>query len=209
MRYFGYLGGADDDQRALRRAVRRPAARARESEITRREMDLAALDPGGHRGDRAAHGPPRRASSPASATPAWPAAWPSTAWPTAGCCARASSTTSGSSPRPATPAAPRRRAVRLAPDAAATRARPRARRDGMQRRVPRAASSPTTRSRRASTSHGYPYRALAERGAGPRSPSCWPTGRWSACSRAGWSSARGRSGTARSSATRARPRCSR
>ena len=36
---------------------------------------------------------------------AWPAAWRSTAWPTAGCCARARSRTSGSSRPPAMPAA--------------------------------------------------------------------------------------------------------
>ena len=41
------------------------------------------------------------------------------------------------------------------------------------------------------------------------SPGCWPTARSSAGSRAGWSSARARSGAAASSATRARRRCRR
>ena len=42
-----------------------------------------------------------------------------------------------------------------------------------------------------------------------RSPRCWPTRRSSACCRAGWSSGRARSAADRSSAMRARRRCSR
>ncbi len=57
--YFNFLHGLHDDERRVRRA-RSAARRARRSRrVTQREMDLAALDPGGHRGDRAAHGAAR------------------------------------------------------------------------------------------------------------------------------------------------------
>ena len=103
-RLFQLLHRPDHDQRAVRRAVRRAAAQARDP--TR----------------AAAHGPrrvgPGRASrrsccgSPAASPtrPAWrtcalPAASRSTASPTARCCATAASRTSGSSRRPVMPAA--------------------------------------------------------------------------------------------------------
>ncbi len=76
-----------------------------ESELTQKRDGPRALGPGGHRGDHAAHGSPRRGGRRASATSAWPAASRSTASPTARSCARGSSTTSGSSRRPATRAA--------------------------------------------------------------------------------------------------------
>ena len=205
MRYFGFLGGADDDQRALRRAVRRPRARARERDHAARDGP-AALDPGGDRGDRAAHGPPRRGDHRVSATPAWPAAWRSTAWPTGACCARAPSSGSGCQPA----AGRRRRRAGRAPCTAGTRSAGNPREPGRsrrdERRLPRpgfsddeigATSTPTaTRPSGSATT--------AARGPGG-SPSWWPTARSSACSPGGWSSGRGRSATARSSATPARP----
>ena len=90
MRYFGFLGGTDDDQPRFDGCSAARRARPRAA-ITRREMDLArsiqavteevVLRMARH-----------AAATTGSATRAWPAAWRSTAWPTADCCARARST---------------------------------------------------------------------------------------------------------------------
>ena len=63
-----------------------------------------------------------RTPRPARRTSAWPAAWRSTAWPTARCCATGRSSTSGSSPQPATPAG---RWARRSPPSTCFRGQPR------------------------------------------------------------------------------------
>ena len=82
------------------------ARRARPSRtLEQRHMDLAASI---QRVTEEVHAADGRDAAPADRHEeprAWPAAWRSTAWPTAGCCARDRSRTSGSSRRPATPAA--------------------------------------------------------------------------------------------------------
>ena len=95
----------DDDQRRVRRAVRRPAARSPRSKLTQREMDLArsvqvVSEEIMLRMARTAH---QRTGC--RRTSAWPAASRSTASATAACCARGRSSDSGFSRRPATPAA--------------------------------------------------------------------------------------------------------
>ena len=99
------LRRADDDQRrastgssAGRRASPRRGSRSARWTSPRSIQEVTEeVD--------AAHGAPRRTRGPACATCAWPAAWRSTASPTAASCARDRSRTSGSSRRPATPAA--------------------------------------------------------------------------------------------------------
>ncbi len=75
---------------AVRRAVRRPAAQARGA-ADPAPHGPRRLDPGGDRGGRAAAGARARRARPARRTSAWPAAWRSTASPTARCCATAAS----------------------------------------------------------------------------------------------------------------------
>ena len=55
MRYFNYLSGLTMTNRRFAKLFDGPP-RAPESDITRRELDLAAFDPGGHRGGRAPDG---------------------------------------------------------------------------------------------------------------------------------------------------------
>ena len=98
------LPGPDDDRPDVPRAVRRPAAQSRDRRsssgtwiwrrASRRSPKRSCW--------RWARRPSRR---PACAISCWPAASRSTAWPTAGCCARGRSTTSGFSPPRVTPAA--------------------------------------------------------------------------------------------------------
>jgi carbamoyltransferase len=77
----------DDDEREVRRAVRRPAAQGRNS-CPRSAHGPGGLPAGRHRGGRAALAR-SLARRRASRTCAWPAAWRSTASPTARCCATA------------------------------------------------------------------------------------------------------------------------
>ena len=210
MEYFDYLGGLTMTNAASTQLFGGPPRAARSDDHPARDGP-GALDPGGDRGDRAADGPPRAPSSPASATPAWPAAWRSTASPTGACCARGRSSGSGSSRRRATPAARSARRSTAGTRSSASRATVDGERDGMNGALPR----PELRRRRdrgvPATRNGYPYERRS------RTPSCAPRDRRAdrrrqggrAVPRAGWSSARERSGTARSSATRARRRCSR
>ena len=201
----------DDDQRAASTSCSAGPPRAPESRDHPARDGPRPLDPGGDRGDRAAHGPPRRRDH--------------------GRAQRLPGRRRGAQLRGQRPAAARgpvrahlgparrrrrrrrdrRRAVRLAPD---RRSQPRdadGGHDGMQRRVPRARSSPTTRSRATST-------ARATRTSGSRDASDWARriaelvadgqGR-RPVRRAAWSSARGPSATGRSSATPLARRCSR
>ena len=185
-------------------------ARKPEELLTQRHMDLAAsiqavTEEVVLRLTRSARG-----ARPARRTSASPAAWRSTASPTARCCATARSTTSGSSRRRATPAA---RSARRSPPTTCYKGQPRATstaRDGMAGALSRARLS-----RRPTSSSGSPRPARSfdvldddelidatAHGAGRRA-------RRSAGSRAAWSSARARSAPARSSAIRARRRCRR
>ena len=71
MKYFNYLSGPHDDEPALRRPVRRPAARAGVGDHDARARPRR-VDPGRHRGDRAQHGARGGRRRPAPATPASP-----------------------------------------------------------------------------------------------------------------------------------------
>ena len=94
----------DDDQRGVQRAVRRPAAPAR-IEADAEGDGPRPLGAGGVRRDHAAHGAHGAHARPAPRTCAWPAAWRSIASAMAACCAKDRSSASGSSRRPAMPAA--------------------------------------------------------------------------------------------------------
>ena len=181
------------------RALRRSSSAARRAsprrEITQREMDLAALDPGGHRGGRAARWRATRAADrPARRLPG----------------RRRRAQLRGQRPAAARgavradldPAGGRRRrrrarrgAARLAPDHRPRRASP----DGATTAWRGALPRPRLLRRRdralPATRNGYPARrASTTDAAGPRaSPSWSPTARSSGCSRAAWSSARARS----------------
>ena len=170
-----------------------------------------ARDPAGHRGDRAAAGAHGAHADRLPPPRAWPAAWRSTAWPTASSSRAASSTTSGFNPRRATPAerwarptpsgtftAPRRGPRRTA-TAAATRWR--AATSGRSSPI-WTSSGRFARSRRAGRRGGRPRGARHR-----RRRRAWRRARWAAGSRGAWSSVRARSATAASSATRATPRC--
>ena len=76
-----------------------------ESDLEQRHMDLAASIQAVTEEVMLRDGPRAAPADRACRTWCWPAAWRSTASPTAGCCARGRSTTSGFSRRPATPAA--------------------------------------------------------------------------------------------------------
>ena len=113
--YFDYCTGLTMTNEQLRRAVRRAAAQARGAPDAARDGPRG-VDPGGHRGGRAQARARHRARRPARRTCASPAAWRSTAWPTASCCARSTSTGCGCSRPRATPAArSARRCVGLPP----------------------------------------------------------------------------------------------
>ena len=103
-KYFGYLASLRMTNGRFDELFGGPP-RAPESDLTRREMDLARSIQ-----EVTEEIVLRMARTAASLTGerrrCWPAAWPSTAWPTAGCSAKGPSTTSGSSPPRATPAAP-------------------------------------------------------------------------------------------------------
>ena len=207
MRYFGFLGSATMTNEHFDELFGGPA-REPESELTRREMDLAALDPGGDRGGRAAHGPPRRLDhGPAQRVPR----------------RRRGSQLRGQRPPPARGAVRadlgaarrrRRRRARSAPPCTAgirwraTRARPAV--TTACRALTSARDTPTTRSAATSRRRATRRSGSATRGNGPGgSRSSWPTARSSACSPGAWSSVRGPSATDRSSAMPALPRCSR
>ena len=78
----------DDDQRSGSTSCSTGPPASPRAPITQREMDLAALDPAGHRGDRAGASPAPRPRAPARRGPCSPAASPSTAWPTGASCGR-------------------------------------------------------------------------------------------------------------------------
>ncbi len=183
MRYFGFLGGADDDQRAASTSCSAGPRASRSRELTRREMDLAAsiqevteeivLRMARHaasttgqreRVPRRRRGAQLRGQRPPAARGAVRAHL-------------------GAAGRRATPAA------RSAPPCTAgTRSRGNPREPGGRRRDAAAPTSarptPTRRSAATSRREGYPCGAdRDERGAGPgASPSWWPTARSSACS---------------------------
>ena len=209
--YFGYVGGLTMTSDALRRrcSAARRASRSRRSPSARwtspRSIQVVTEEV------VLPHRPARRTSSPASATPVpgrrrraqlrrerpAPARGPVRA-------------TSGSSPPPATPAARSARRCTAGTRSSASPARSAARDDACAARSS-GRPSPTTRSRAASLAHGCPSerpRAIPT-SAAARSRELVADGKVVGCSRAGWSSARGRWGTGRSSATRARRRCSR
>ncbi len=125
----------------------------------------------------------------------WPAAWRSTASPTAGCCAKGRSRRSGSSRPPATPAARSGRRSSSGTSSWTT-----ARRPGAATRRREACSGPRIRPdddrARSSTSVGAATSAsTTRRRCSIMSPACaGRRARWSAGSTAGWSSVRGRSG---------------
>ena len=103
-KYFNYLAGLTMTNGAFDELFGGPP---REPEIeAHAERDgPRALGPGRVRRDHAAHGAHRAPARPGWRTSAWPAASRSTASATAGCCARARSSDSGSSRPRATPAA--------------------------------------------------------------------------------------------------------
>ena len=103
MDYFNYCTGLTMTNRRFDALFRRPAARARGAADAARHGHRG-VDSDGDRGDRAAARPRGRIARPASRICASPAAWRSTAWPTARFCATDLSTTSGFSRRRATPA---------------------------------------------------------------------------------------------------------
>ena len=210
MKYFNYLAGLTMTNRRFDRPVRRPAARRRSP----RSRSARWTSP------RRSRWSPRRSCCawPAHAAPdhrraqrsVWPAAWRSTAWPTAASCAKGRSTTSGSSPPPATPAA------RSAPRCTAWHqilGKPRTRRRACTTRCRARTSGPAFSSDEIAAwldAPGLPLRTARRRGAGAAHRAARSrTATSSACCRDAWSSGRARSGTARSSAMPARRRCSR
>ena len=99
MEYLRLLRGTPDDERKVRRAVRRTGAR------TGIDADAAGdgprpIAPGGDGRDHAPHGPARAPGNGREEPRAWPAASRSTASATAECCAKGRSKTSGFSRRP-------------------------------------------------------------------------------------------------------------
>ena len=206
-RLLRLLHRPDDDQRAVRRAVRRPAAQAGRAARRSAHMDLAAsiqavTEEVVLRLTRALATetgmreplPRRRRRAQLRRQRQGPARRPLRA-------------TSGSSPRPATPAA---RSARRSPATTFTRAAadvPAAGRMRMQGAylgpgvLARQTSKRALRARRRALRRCSTTDALIDaRADAPRA-----TARRSAGSRAAWSSARARSAPARSSATRARP----
>ena len=201
---------AHDDERGVRRAVRRPAARARD------QADAAgdgprALGAGRVRGGHAADGAHRAPARPGWRTSAWRAASRSTASATAGSCARARSSDSGSSPPPATPAA---RSASRSSSGTASCGQPAHRRrpgkDAMKGAYLGPEFSPDRDRDVPASRQGATYERLER---AELLPSAWPsssrTRRSSAGSRAAWSSGRARSARAASSATRAARGCRR
>ena len=108
----------------VRPALRRPAAQAGVAADAARDGPRR-VDPGGDRGDHAAHGAPRPRADRHARTCAWPAASRSTASANGRSCARARSRTSGSSRRPATPAARSARRCSSGTSCSDNRAQPR------------------------------------------------------------------------------------
>ena len=123
MEYFNYCQGLTMTSRAFHELFGGPP-RKPESSIEQRHMDLAASIQAVTEEVVLRDGPRRSSRDRHDATWCWPAAWRSTAWPTAGCCARGRSTTSGSSRPPATPAARWARRCSSGISCSTSRARP-------------------------------------------------------------------------------------
>ena len=105
MDYFDYCAGLTMTNARFDELFGGPPRAARVADHAARDGPRG-VDPGGDRGGRCcAWRATSHAKTGMNEPRAWPAASRSTAWPTAGCCARGRSTTSGSSRRPATPAA--------------------------------------------------------------------------------------------------------
>ena len=188
------LPGPDDDEPRVPRAVRRAAAQPGVGHRAAAHGPRGE-HPGGDRGGHAARWRATCIARPACGSSCWPAASRSTAWPTAGCCAKGRSTTSGFSRRPATPAARSAPRCSSGTSSSTSRARP----HGSDRQKG-SLLGPQFRDggnlRRGSTRLGAVYhRASNEaRAARPGRRACSSARRSSAGSRGGWSSARGRSG---------------
>ena len=88
MKYFDYDYGLHHDERRSSTSSSAGPPRKPETLHDRARVRHRGLGAEGVRGDRAAHGAPHPQGDRASATSAWPAAWPSTAWPTARVVAR-------------------------------------------------------------------------------------------------------------------------
>ena len=172
-------------------ALRRPAAQAGDADHPARDGP-GGVDPGGDRGDRRCASRATRTSVTGIEEPrASPAAWRSTASPTASCCARGRSTTSGSSRPRATPAA--RSAPRSSSGTSCSTSRaPPAGNDRQQRLAARPALRATTRSRKFLDGAGAVYTFYDERGRAPatRRRAAGHGERRRALCRAAWSSGR-------------------
>ena len=205
--YFGYLGGLTMTNRRFADLFGGPPREAGVGDHPARDGPRR-VDPGRDRGGRA-HASPAHAAEFTGERDACLAGGVAL-----NCVANGRAAARGAVRADLDPARGRRRrrrrrrgAVRLAPDPRPPARRRRRRDDSMQRRVPRARL--LGRRDRGATARrsGYPYERLTEPDArADGSPSCdrRRQGR-RALRRGGWSSARARSGTARSSATRARP----
>ena len=104
MQYFNYCTGLTMTNERFDALFGGPPRKA-ESQLTQREMDIARSIQEVTEEVVLRLARTRRTRRPARRTLPRPAASRSTAWPTAACCARARSRRSGSSRRPATPAA--------------------------------------------------------------------------------------------------------